>query len=104
MASGVVGSNKSTALSVSETLKLTDKAVLLFEPTTPEAIRTQTKLELAIMSIAPFRHLYQTFQGGSLPAPAVMIDALDMVEGQDRQRCVDIFIGNAKFIGLIIVR
>lgn len=93
-----VGSEKS------DTLKLTDKAVLLFEPSTAEHVRIQTKVDLALNSVNVFRHLYETFQGGNLPAPAVMMDTLDSVPKEERQRCVDIFIGNAKYAGVIVIR
>ncbi len=58
---------------------------------------------LAIEAITPFNSLYQKFKGGKLPAPEVMKDALQEVDLDDRHECVDIFIGNAKYVGMLKV-
>ena len=59
------------------------------------------RFRLAIENIAVFKSLYDRFRGGKLPAPEVMRDVLSDVEPADRSDCVDIFIGNVKYIGLL---
>lgn len=88
----------------SQTVKLSDRAIAMFDSATPPPVLIGTKLDLAINSVDPFKLLYERFQGGNLPAVPVMMDSLLSIPEQDRQRCVDIFLGNAKYIGLILVR
>jgi hypothetical protein len=84
-----------------DVLKLSDKGALVVDPATPPATSMRAKFSLAIEGIAPFNGLYEKFKGGKLPAPEVMKDALHDVDVEDRQECVDIFIGNLKYIGLL---
>lgn len=89
-----------------ELLRLTDEAFTILNPNTPPAEATRTRFNLAIQGVAPFNALYQRFRGGRLPAAQVMRDALEGVEGVeaiDRQECVDIFVGNLNYIGLLSV-
>ena len=84
-----------------ETLRLSENAVFILDPTTsrPQALRA--KFKLAIENVSVFKGLYERFRGGKLPAPEVMRDVLSDVDTADRSECVDIFIGNVKYIGLL---
>ncbi len=84
-----------------ETLRLSEDAVLILDATTPPGQSLRAKFRLAIENIAVFKTLYDTFRGGKLPAPEVMRDVLSDVDPADRADCVDIFIGNVKYIGLL---
>jgi hypothetical protein len=84
-----------------EFLKLTDNAISILDPATPPAESMRAKFALAIEGITPFNSLYEKFKGGKLPAPEVMKDALQDVNPDERQECVDIFIGNIKYVGLL---
>lgn len=86
-----------------EDLKLTDLAISILEPTVPQAEKITAKFTLAIKGIAPFYSLYEKFKGGRLPALEVMKDSLKEVNQHDRQDCVDVFVGNAKYVGLLKV-
>src|SRR5207237_5611944 len=83
-----------------DVLRLTDEAYSILSPATDPRIATRTRYALAIQGIDPFNTLYERFKGGTLPAPQVMNDALEGVEPDDRQECVEIFIGNLNYIGL----
>jgi hypothetical protein len=65
--------------------------------------QTRARFDLAIAGIAPFGALYERFHDHRLPTHAVMRDFL--VEegfGEDEvQECVETFIVNAKFLGLL---
>jgi hypothetical protein len=84
-----------------ETLRLSEDAVLILDPNIPRAQSLRAKFKLAIENVPVFSSLYERFRAGKLPAPEVMRDALIDVESGDRQECVDIFIGNVKYIGLL---
>jgi hypothetical protein len=86
-----------------DVLKLTDDAFTILNPSTPPAEVTRARFSLAIQGIAPFNTLYEKFRGGRLPAVQVMIDALEGVVPDDRQECVEIFVGNLNYIGLLNV-
>jgi hypothetical protein len=86
-----------------ELLRLTDEAYTIFNPATPPVEATRARFNLAIQGITPFNALYQRFRGGRLPAAQVMRDALEDVASEDRQECVDIFVGNLNYIGLLSV-
>jgi hypothetical protein len=61
------------------------------------------RFDLAVTNIDPFERLYDKFKGGRLPAPAVLRDAaIELGIAQDDvQECVDTFVVNAKFLGLL---
>jgi hypothetical protein len=84
-----------------ETLRLSEDAVLILDPSISRAQSLRAKFRLAIENVPVFKNLYERFRAGKLPAPEVMRDVLNDVESADRQECVDIFIGNVKHIGLL---
>ncbi len=71
---------------------------------TPSPERTRARIKLAIMNIESFRQLYERFRGRKIPAKAVMRDSLESLDEGDRAPCVDIFVQNAQFVGLLQTR
>lgn len=63
----------------------------------------RARFRLAIEGVEPFKALYERFCNGKLPAAAVMRDFLvDEGTPEDEvQECVETFIVNAKFLGLL---
>ncbi len=77
-----------------------------FTATNPEAkLREQAaaKFRLAIESCAPFKGLYERLKGNKVPSREVLADyAGDLgVPQEDRLQCVDVFLANAKYIGVL---
>jgi hypothetical protein len=66
--------------------------------------RSKARIKLAITDIEPFNKLYEKFKGGKLPAVEAMRDSLDELDEGDRAPCVDIFVQNAKFVGVLQTR
>ncbi len=70
----------------------------------PSPERNRVRIKLAITDIEPFRQLYEMFQGGKMPAIEVMRDTLEDLNEADRATCVDLFVQNAKFVGILQTR
>jgi hypothetical protein len=81
-------------------LKLTEDGVKATAPTT-SLERSNARIKLAITNIEPFKKLYDKFAGGKMPAVEAMRDSLDDMNEGDRAPCVDIFVQNAKFVGIL---
>ncbi|MEQ1875655.1 MAG: hypothetical protein ABL958_03350 [Bdellovibrionia bacterium] len=84
-----------------EVLKLTNVAAVIFNEHAAQEDVLKAKFQLAIASIPLFKELYDKFKGGRLPAVEVMKDALPELGQEDRQRCIEIFINNVKYVGLL---
>jgi hypothetical protein len=87
-----------------ETLKLTDSGLKAVSPDSSPRERARAQLALAIDGIAPFKALYERFAGNKLPAQQVMRDFLVDDQGmseEDAKEAVELFILNAREIGLI---
>jgi hypothetical protein len=84
--------------------KLTDKGAIVLDPASSKSDRTRAAFELAIAGPSEFKGLYESFKNGKLPAPEVMCDTLTKLHEGDRKQCVDIFIANAQFVGLLATR
>ena len=82
-------------------LRLADKGRLAVDPATPPRQRRQTVFELAINDIEPLKLLYDTYSGKTMPSLEVMQDELEDLDPGDRKPCVDIFVGNANYVGLL---
>lgn len=63
--------------------------------------RNSARIRLGITGIEPFKKLYEKFGGGKMPAVEAMRDCLDELNEGDRAPCVDIFVQNAKFVGIL---
>jgi hypothetical protein len=70
----------------------------------PSTARNQVWLKLAITGIEPFNRLYEKFRGRKMPAREAMRDTLEDLDEGDRAPCVDIFVQNAKFVGILQTR
>ena len=68
------------------------------------AERNRARIKLAITDIEPFKKLYDKFRGGKMPAVEAMRDTLEDLDLGDRAPCVDIFLQNAKFVGVLQTR
>jgi hypothetical protein len=87
-----------------ETLTLTEEGLKAVNPDSFPRERARAQFKLAIEGIPPFHALYERFTGAKLPAQQVMRDFLtseqDMNE-EDAKEAVELFILNAREIGLI---
>jgi hypothetical protein len=84
-------------------LKLTEEgAKAVVSPIPLE--RSNARIKLAIIGVEPFKKLYEKFGGGKMPAVEAMRDCLDDLNEGDRAPCVDIFVQNAKFVGILQTR
>ena len=84
-------------------LELTPEGGLVVDDTQPERDRLKAKFTLAIERISPFKKLYEEYANKRVPAVEVMRDFLQE-SGEtvsDYQECIDLFIVNAKYIGLL---
>lgn len=90
-----------------EFLELTPAGILASAEDVPASKRLQARFELAIKDIEAFNFLYEKFKGQKLPGKDFLIDALkesDKNQDQDEaalSECVDTFIINATFLGLL---
>jgi hypothetical protein len=85
-----------------EHLTLTENGNLATNPDVTPAERLKARFRLAIESIPPFKMLYERFTG-KLPSQSVMRDFLvDNGYTKDEvAECVDTFVLNAKYLGLL---
>lgn len=84
-------------------IKLTEEGAKAVAPTS-SLERSSARIKLAITGIEPFDKLYRQFGGGKMPAVEAMRDCLDDMNEGDRAPCVDIFVQNAKFVGILQTR
>ena len=84
-------------------LELTEQGRLAVDSDLDPASRLKARFALAISGVAPFKHLYDRLAGNKLPPVAVLNDLVAEAEvSQDRwSECIDIFIVNLKFLGLL---
>lgn len=87
----------------SEWLALTETGALATDRTAPIRDQRHAQFTLAIEGVAPFERLYSANKGRKVPSHAVMRDALAeagfMVDNPTE--CVDTFIVNCSFLGLL---
>ena len=86
-----------------EEFSLTPEGAMAVEPTASPK-RNRARIKLAITEIEPFQRLYEKFRGGKMPAIEAMRDTLEDLNEGDRAPCVDIFVQNAKFVGILQTR
>ncbi len=86
-----------------EWIKLTDDGKLACDITIDPKKRLSTQFKLAIENIPPFQILYKEYVGKKLPAHEVMRDALAESDQKipDFKECIDFFVVNAKYLGLL---
>lgn len=84
-----------------EELSLTENGRIVVDPQSPPRQRRQAAFGLAIADIEPFKALYDRYAGKPMPSLEVMQDQLEDLDPGDRKPCVDIFVGNANYVGLL---
>lgn len=86
-----------------EHLELTDGGRNATNQDVSPAQQLRARFELAILGVPPFKDLYDHFKGSKLPATQVLRDFLTDkgYQAEEVAECVDTFILNAKFLGLL---
>jgi hypothetical protein len=86
-----------------EHLELTPQGRIASDKSSPPRAKTQARFELAIKGIAPFNVIYERYKGKKLPSHEVMRDVLSeaKLEITDSTECIDTFVVNSKFVGLL---
>jgi len=84
-----------------EKLALTETGKAAVDQNKSATVRRRARFQLAIESVESFNKLYDKYRGKKLPSLQVMEDDLEEVNQGDRAQCVQVFIQNAKFIGLL---
>lgn len=86
-----------------EWLELTAQGKVATSSDISDREQLRARFELAIAGIAPFKALYDRFKDHRVPTHAVMRDALaeEGHKDDELQECVETFIVNAKFLGLL---
>ena len=87
-----------------ESLTLTDEGFKAVNPDSSQRERARAQYRLAIDGIASFNALYERFVGNKLPTQQVMRDFLvaeQNMSEEDAKEAVELFIVNAREIGLI---
>src|ERR1019366_2551579 len=100
-ASGRYGLTKGSY--TAEHLELTPEGNEATSDDVAPAKKLEARFNLAIKNHAPFDFLYQKLQGGKMPVKEVMADYLSeaSVEDSEKAECIDKFVLNAKFLGLL---
>lgn len=88
-----------------DTLELTPQGKLATSPDGTERERVSARYRLAIDGIGPFKPLIEGLFGGKIPNTEILIDRVpeQIPDQADRAQCVDIFLSNARFLGLVKV-
>jgi hypothetical protein len=86
-----------------EFLELTPEGVLASADDVPAPKKLQARFDLAIKGIEPFNLLYERCKGAKMPNKEFLIDALRESHPDESaySECVDTFILNAQFLGLL---
>jgi hypothetical protein len=86
-----------------EHLELTEEGRIATSQEVSPQEHLRARFRLAIENIAPFKALYERFKGSKLPGQAVMRDFLidEGYKADEVPECVDTFILNVKFLGLL---
>jgi len=86
-----------------EYLELTELGKTASSPEAERGVRINAQFELAIRGVEPFRLLYEEYKNKKLPVHDVLRDVLsdNGVPENHIVECVDTFIVNAKFLGLL---
>jgi len=84
-------------------LELTSDGNLASGSEAPNREKLKARFRLAIEGVKPFNVLYEEYKGKKLPTQVVIKDFLQSakVEVENFDECIDTFIVNAKFLGLL---
>lgn len=88
-----------------EFLELAPEGLKAVNPETDSKEQRRLQIKLGVLDIEPFAWLYEEYKNKALPAQQVMRDFLE-AKGMEKDwlgECVDTFVGNAKFLGLLKV-
>lgn len=86
-----------------EFIELTPSGSIATNPESDQKQKLKANFHLAISSNEYFNSLYEAYKEMKLPSNSVMVDFL-MEKGLDRQeskKCIELFLINAKYLGLI---
>ena len=88
-----------------EHIELTELGGIASNSDSSEVERISARFELAVNSNEYFKGLYEAFKGNKMPSAKVLEDtARELgIDANEAKGCVETFISNAKFIGLIQV-
>jgi hypothetical protein len=86
-----------------EHLELTADGKLATGADVPPRDRLAARFKLAIEKTPPFKQLYDAQKGNRLPASSVLEDVAkeNGIPAEDAKECVEMFIVNAKFLGIL---
>lgn len=86
-----------------EFIELTPLGAKIFNETIPLRERERAKIDAAILSIPPFKSVYEAVVGNKLPAIAVLVDKIKEfdVTAETAEEAIDIFIVNLREVGLL---
>lgn len=86
-----------------EWISLTEQGRLATDTSLTERERLAARFKLAVEDIPPFNRLYEEYKGKKLPSHDVMRDVLQEsdLEIGNLTECVDTFVVNAKYLGLL---
>jgi len=86
-----------------EFLELTADGIEATSDDLPLTRKVRARFKLAIEKHTPFAFLYERIKGNKVPAKEMMADNLTEanVEDDEKAECIDTFILNAKFLGLL---
>lgn len=95
--------NITTGSYAAEHLALTEQGKIVVDPASSSAEKLQASFNLALDGVGPFKVLYEHYRGKKLPDREVIKDVLSesSIEVPDLDECVDTFIVNAKYLGLL---
>jgi hypothetical protein len=87
----------------SEYIELTAEGRAITNTETPPRDKVLAQFRVGLERIPPFKALYESLKGNRLPAAGVLEDSAkeNGVTDDDVKECVEIFIVNAKYIGIL---
>ncbi len=88
---------------IAEWIELTDQGRIASDPAAATRPHVQAQFELAINGVKPFKRIYDEYRNKKLPSHEVLKDLLKDAgfEIDDLQATVDLFVVNAKYLGLL---
>jgi len=86
-----------------EFLELTIDGKIATNPEVAAKDRLSVQFKLAIQQIQPFKAIYDSQKGNRLPAQSVLEDIAreNGIPDEDAKECVDVFVVNAKYLGIL---
>jgi len=86
-----------------EWIELTETGKIASSRDANPRAKLEARFKLAVQGVAPFKGLYDGYKGKKLPTHEVLKDYLteQKLKVEDLDECIDLFIVNAKFLGLL---